>query len=53
VSILGAAFFYEMAAVIKSAMEAGTPPDPAVLGQIMRRHGLTPTPQLAEPVTHS
>jgi quercetin dioxygenase-like cupin family protein len=47
--ILGAVFFREMADTLSSAMAAGTPPDPAALGQIMRRHGLTPTPQLAAP----
>ena len=47
--ILGAVFFREMAATLSSAIEAGTPPDPAALGQIMRRHGLTPTPHLTAP----
>jgi len=49
--ILGAVFFREVAVVMKSAMEAGTPPDPAVIGQIMLRHGLTPAPQLSAPPT--
>ena len=44
--ILGSQFFREIAVVMKSAMEAKTPPDPAILGQIMLRHGLTPAPQL-------
>jgi quercetin dioxygenase-like cupin family protein len=47
--ILGAQFFREIAAAIRSAMEAQAPPDPTVLGQIMLRHGLTPTPQLVPP----
>ena len=47
--ILGAQFFREMAGVIRSAMEANTPPDPAVLGKIMLSHGLTPTSQLVSP----
>ncbi len=40
--VLGPAYFREMAAVIQSA--AGGPPDPAELGAVMRRHGLTPAP---------
>jgi quercetin dioxygenase-like cupin family protein len=47
--ILSSNFFREAAAVIKAAMEAGTPPDPAAIGQIMLRHGLTPTPNLTAP----
>ena len=42
--ILGAGYFREIAAVIKAAMESRTPPDPAAIAQIMRRHGLTPAP---------
>lgn len=38
--ILGPDYFREIAAVVKAA--AGGPPDPAALGEIMRRHGLTP-----------
>jgi quercetin dioxygenase-like cupin family protein len=37
--ILGPAFFEEVAAVIDSA---DGPPDPAAIGAVMRRHGLTP-----------
>ena len=38
--ILGAAYFRETADVIAAA--AGGPPDLAALGDVMRRHGLTP-----------
>ena len=38
--ILGPAFFREMSGVLA----AGGPPDLAALGEIMRRHGLTPAP---------
>jgi len=38
--ILGPEYFREVAAVIKAS--AGGPPDPAKIGEIMRRHGLTP-----------
>ncbi|HSC50828.1 MAG TPA: cupin domain-containing protein [Gaiellaceae bacterium] len=38
--ILGAAYFRETAEVIAAA--AGGPPDLAALGEVMRRHGLTP-----------
>jgi quercetin dioxygenase-like cupin family protein len=40
--ILGPDYFREIAAVIKDA--AGGPPDPAVIGSVMLRHGLTPAP---------
>ena len=39
--ILGPDFFREIAAGLDAAAEG--PPDVAVLGQVMRRHGLTPT----------
>jgi quercetin dioxygenase-like cupin family protein len=39
---IGPQFFRESAAVIKAA--AGGPPDRAKMGEIMRRHGLTPAP---------
>ncbi len=39
---LGLQFFRESAAVINAA--AGGPPDPVKMGEIMRRHGLTPAP---------
>ncbi|MGH8303476.1 MAG: cupin domain-containing protein [Steroidobacteraceae bacterium] len=38
--LLGADYFREMAAIIDAA--AGGPPDLAAIGDVMRRHGLTP-----------
>jgi quercetin dioxygenase-like cupin family protein len=38
--ILGPDYFREIAAVFRSA--AGGPPDLAAIGEVMRRHGLTP-----------
>jgi quercetin dioxygenase-like cupin family protein len=38
--ILGAAYFREVAAVLAAA--AGGPPDLGAVGDVMRRHGLTP-----------
>ena len=35
-------YFREMAAVVEA--NAGGPPDPAAMGEVMRRHGLTPAP---------
>ncbi len=40
--ILGPEYFREVAAVVEAA--AGGPPDPAAIGAVMRRHGLTPAP---------
>jgi quercetin dioxygenase-like cupin family protein len=40
--ILGPDYFREIAAVMKAA--AGGPPEPRVIGEVMRRHGLTPAP---------
>ncbi len=40
--ILGPGYFREIAAVLGAA--AGGPPDLAALGDVMRRHGLTPAP---------
>ena len=40
--IFGAPYFRDVAAVIAAA--AGGPPDQAALGEVMRRHGLTPAP---------
>jgi quercetin dioxygenase-like cupin family protein len=40
--ILGPDYFREVAAVLDAA--AGGPPDFAALGEVMRRHGLTPAP---------
>jgi quercetin dioxygenase-like cupin family protein len=44
-AVLGAAYFCEIGEVL--AATAGGPPDLAAIGQVMRRHGLTPTPPLA------
>ena len=41
--ILGAAYFRDIAAVVKAS--AGGPPDTKAIGEVMRRHGLTPAPQ--------
>jgi len=38
--VLGPAYFHEVAAVLADA--AGGPPDLAAIGEVMRRHGLTP-----------
>lgn len=40
--VLGPDFFLEAGAVLADA--AGGPPDPVRLGEVMRRHGLTPAP---------
>ena len=40
--ILGPDYFRETAAIVNAA--AGGPPDIAALGEVMRRHGLTPAP---------
>jgi quercetin dioxygenase-like cupin family protein len=40
--VFGAAYFREVAEVI--AASQGGPPDVAAIGQVMRRHGLTPAP---------
>jgi len=40
--ILGPDFFREVGAILDAA--AGDPPDFAALGEVMRRHGLTPAP---------
>ncbi|HUK93987.1 MAG TPA: cupin domain-containing protein [Gaiellaceae bacterium] len=40
--VLGPGYFRELAAVAEAA--AGTPPDPAAIAAVMRRHGLTPAP---------
>ncbi|HEY7693380.1 MAG TPA: cupin domain-containing protein [Gaiellaceae bacterium] len=42
--VLGPAYFREIAAVVDEAVAAGSPPDPARMGEVMRRHGLTPAP---------
>jgi quercetin dioxygenase-like cupin family protein len=40
--ILGPDYFRDVAAVV--AASAGGPPNPAAIGEVMRRHGLTPAP---------
>jgi hypothetical protein len=40
--ILGPGYFRDMAYVLKAA--TGGPPDPAAIGEVMRRHGLSPAP---------
>ena len=37
--VLGPDYFKEIGAVLSAA--AGGPPDPAAIGEVMRRHGLT------------
>jgi quercetin dioxygenase-like cupin family protein len=44
--VLGPNYFNEIAAVLRAA--AGGPPDPAAIGEVMRRHGLTPAIATAE-----
>jgi quercetin dioxygenase-like cupin family protein len=39
--ILRSDYFRELAALVDGA---GGPPDPAAIGEVMRRHGLTPAP---------
>jgi quercetin dioxygenase-like cupin family protein len=43
--VFGPAYFQDLADVI--AASAGGPPDPAAIGAVMQRHGLTPTPPVA------
>jgi quercetin dioxygenase-like cupin family protein len=38
--VFGSAYFHEIAEVLRAS--AGGPPDPAKIGEVMRRHGLTP-----------
>jgi len=40
--LLGPQYFRDLSALVDSA--AGGPPDPATIGEVMRRHGLTPAP---------
>jgi quercetin dioxygenase-like cupin family protein len=42
--LLGPEYFREIAAVVDAAVAAGSPPDPARIGEVMLRHGLTPAP---------
>ncbi len=44
-AVIGPAYFREIGEVL--AAGAGGPPDLAALGQVMRRHGLTPAPPSA------
>ena len=44
--VFGPDYFNEIAAVLSAA---GGPPDPAAIGEVMRRHGLTPAMRSAEP----
>jgi quercetin dioxygenase-like cupin family protein len=43
--VFGAAYFREIGEVLATA--AGGPPDVAAIGEVMRRHGLTPAPSTA------
>ena len=40
--VIGPDYFHELAEVVRAA--AGGPPDPAEIGAVMLRHGLTPAP---------
>lgn len=40
--VLRSDYFRDIAAVVAAA--AGSPPSPAAIGEVMRRHGLTPVP---------
>jgi quercetin dioxygenase-like cupin family protein len=40
--VMSPAYFHEVGAVLAAA--AGGPPDRAAIGEVMRRHGLTPAP---------
>jgi quercetin dioxygenase-like cupin family protein len=42
--VLGPDYFREIADIAQEAAAAGAPPDPARLGEVMLRHGLTPAP---------
>ncbi|HET6865082.1 MAG TPA: cupin domain-containing protein [Solirubrobacteraceae bacterium] len=44
-AVLGPAYFREIAEVL--AASAGSPPNMAAIGEVMRRHGLTPAPPSA------
>jgi quercetin dioxygenase-like cupin family protein len=44
-ALFGSGYFREINGVIEAA--AGGPPDRAALGEVMRRHGLTPAPRPA------
>jgi len=42
--VLGPDYFRDVAGVVAEAVAAGRPPDPAAIGEVMSRHGLTPAP---------
>jgi quercetin dioxygenase-like cupin family protein len=42
--VLRSDYFRELAEVVDAAAAAGRPPEPAAIGEVMRRHGLTPAP---------
>jgi quercetin dioxygenase-like cupin family protein len=42
--VLGPQYFRDVAAVVETSAAAGGPPDPAAIGAVMQRHGLTPRP---------
>lgn len=42
--ILSPNYFREIADLVSASVKAATPPNPAAIGEIMRRHGLTPAP---------
>ena len=42
--VLGPDYFREIGAVVDEGVAAGGPPDPARIGEVMLRHGLTPAP---------
>jgi quercetin dioxygenase-like cupin family protein len=44
-AVFGAAYFREIGEILDAS--AGGPPDLAALGEVMRRHGLTPAPPTA------
>jgi quercetin dioxygenase-like cupin family protein len=44
-AVFGPAYFHEIGEVL--AATAGGAPDPAAIGEVMRRHGLTPAPPSA------
>ena len=41
--VLGPDYFRDVAGVVAEAVAAGRPPDPAAIGEVMLRHGLTPS----------
>ena len=42
--VFGPAYFNDLAAVVAAATDG--PPDPAAIADVMRRHGLTPSPRV-------